>query len=188
MSAIIEYKSMKITKTTLPKKSILHKTNVDYIDSFQGEYQDLNNIISSKDIGKLFFTSAPKWTESLFKFRNRLVSIFGLKTSGKIKNRKELLDSFDCEPGDKIGLFTVYFRGDNEVILGEDDKHLDFRISLYKRNKTNNEESKILTISTTVKFQNWYGKLYFLPVKPFHSLIVPQMLKGIIRQIETKEI
>jgi len=44
--------------------------------------------------------------------------------------------------------------------------------------------TKNLIISTTVKYNNWFGKIYFLPVKPFHKRIVPTMLKGIIKEIE----
>ena len=179
---------MKITKSTLPKKSILNNLKVDYIDSFRGDYFDTNNVISSQEIGKYFFTSAPKWTEGLFELRNKIVSIFGLRTSGKSNNRKELLDNFKCEPGEKLGLFTVYDRNENEVILGDDDKHLNFRISLFKENIPNTEGHKNLTISTTVKFNNWFGRLYFLPVKPVHKLIVPRMLKGILGQIEKERI
>ncbi len=184
--AFIRKITMEIRKTILPKNSILKDTNFEYLDSFQGEYLDVNDETSSKDIGKAFFTSAPKWTAQLFELRNRIASVFGLKTPEKTNNRKELLDNFNCELGEKLGLFTVYHRNENEVILGEDDKHLDFRISLYKESKTNDIGSKILTLSTTVKFNNRFGKLYFLPVKPFHKLIVPRMLKGIINQIETE--
>jgi len=175
---------MKISKTTLPKNSILTSTNFEYIDSFQGDYLDAENRVSSEDIGKAFFTSAPKWTARLFELRNSIVSIFGFKTSGKTNNRKELLENFNCEPGEKLGLFAVYHRTENEVILGEDDKHLNFRISLYKEDDEISSDRKKLTISTTIKFNNRFGKLYFLPVKPFHKLIVPKMLQGIIKQIE----
>ena len=177
---------MKITKTTLPTNSILNNTNFEYIDSYQGYYLDMENQVSSKDIGKAFFTSAPKWTARLFELRNRIVSIFGLKTSEKTNNREELLHNFNCEPGEKMGLFSVYHRTENEVILGEDDKHLNFRISLYKEDVGISSDRKKLTISTIVKFNNRFGKLYFLPVKPFHKLIVPRMLQGIIRQIEAR--
>jgi len=175
---------MEIRKTILPEKSVLKDTNFEYVDSFQGEYVDIKNEIVSKDIGKAFFTSAPKWTAQLFELRNKIVSIFGLKTSNGANNREELLDNFNCEQGEKLGLFTVYYKDENEVILGEDDKHLNFRISLLKENQLNDESKKYLTLSTTVKFNNWFGKLYFFPVKPFHKLIVPRMLKGIINQIE----
>lgn len=70
----------------------------------------------------------------------------------------------------------VIEKNENEIILGEDDKHLDFMISLLL-----SEEGKHLTISTTVIFKNWFGKIYFLPFKPFHKFIVPTMLKALIR-------
>ena len=95
-----------------------------------------------------------------------------------------MLKNFTCEPNDKIGLFTVFHKDENEVVLGEDDKHLNFRISLYKAESLRGKDTKSLTISTTVKFHNWLGRLYFMPVKPFHRLIVPRMLKGILKQME----
>jgi len=122
---------MGIIKSTLPKNSVLTDTNFEYVDSFQGEFPDVEDQVSSSDIGKFFFTSAPKWTATLFEFRNKIVSIFGLKTSNKIKNSEEVLKNFNCEPNDRIGLFTVYHKDENEVVFGEDDKHLNFRISLY---------------------------------------------------------
>ena len=44
---------MKIKKTSLPKSSILNSTKFEYVDSYQGEYFDSDNQISSKDIGKV---------------------------------------------------------------------------------------------------------------------------------------
>ena len=173
-----------IKTCSLPKHSVLYHTHFEYTDSFQGSFVDHENKITVTDIGKYFFTSAPKWSEHLIELRNRLVSIFGLKTSRKPKNREAMLKNFTCEPNDKIGLFTVFHKDENEVVLGEDDKHLNFRISLYKAESLRGKDTKSLTISTTVKFHNWLGRLYFMPVKPFHRLIVPRMLKGILKQME----
>ncbi len=174
----------KIKQTKLPETSILNTSQgYDYVDSFQGTYDDYNKTISSTVIGKSFFTSGPKWVGKLFNFRNKVVSVFGLKTSGSLENREEQLKKFHCQPGERLGLFQVYEKNDNEVILGEDDKHLNFRISLLKED-TNNLNTKTLTISTTVKFNNLFGRIYFAPVKPFHKIIVPKMLKAIICDIE----
>lgn len=99
--------------------------------------------------------------------------------------REIQLKNFRCEPGEQLGLFRVIARTENEVVLGEDDKHLDFRVSLQlEKSKLNNIE-KELTISTLVKFHNRMGRLYFIPVKPFHRFIVPSMLKGIVRELNT---
>ena len=77
-----------------------------------------------------------------------------------------------------------FSRTENEVVPGEDDKHLNFRISLFLEQNIEEAEKKKLIISTTIEFNNWFGKIYFLPVRPFHKLIVPTMLKAIIKELE----
>ncbi|HNP79162.1 MAG TPA: DUF2867 domain-containing protein, partial [Cyclobacteriaceae bacterium] len=81
------------------------------------------------------------------------------------------------------GLFRVYDKNDFEVILGEDDKHLDFRVSLLLVPDSKNPGIKKLLITTLVRFNNVWGKVYFLPVRPFHKLIVPSMLNNMISQL-----
>ena len=95
-----------------------------------------------------------------------------------------MLDNFKCEKCEQLGLFKVFDKTDDEIVLGEDDKHLNFRVSLFIDKQSENKTDKNLIISTTVKFNNWFGRLYFLPVRLFHKLIVPTMLKGIIKNIE----
>jgi hypothetical protein len=181
---------MKIIKTSLPNNSILNTSHkeFDYVDSFQGVLTDVENKFTSVDAGKAFFSNGPKWVGKLFALRNNIVSIFGLKTSGSIINRERQLENFKCEPGEQLGLFKVFARTENEVILGEDDKHLNFRVSLYLEQQTNGTIKKNLTVTTTVEFNNWFGHLYFLPVRPFHKLIVPTMLKGIIKELEKRNV
>ena len=177
---------MKIIKSKIPDNSILNSNHkkYDYVDSFQGILLDGENKFTPKDIGKAFFTSGPKWVGKLFNLRNEIVSIFGLKTSGNGVDRQQQLDNFKCEPGEQLGLFKVFSKTDNEVIIGDDDKHLNFRVSLFLDNSKKDKAKKDLTISTTVEFNNWFGRLYFLPVRPFHKFIVPTMLKGIIKELE----
>jgi hypothetical protein len=177
---------MTIKKTELPDKSILNKDvkNYDYIDSYKSEFIDKNNKINSTEIGKSFFTSGPKWVETLFTLRNRIVGLFGLKTSGNITGRQKQIDNFKCKPGEQLGLFKVFEKTENEVVLGADDKHLNFRVSLFFDQAISDNGKKSLTVTTTVEFNNWFGRLYFLPVKPFHKLIVPTMLKGMIAELE----
>ena len=121
----------------------------------------------------------------MFAFRNKIVGLFGLKPEMKQKKQPTEKD-FQCEVGRVFRAFKVFDKTNNEIVLGEDDKHLDFRVSLFidKNKKEINKNS--LTISTTVKFHNWLGVLYFLPVRPFHKMIVPAMLKNMIGQLENK--
>jgi hypothetical protein len=179
---------MKIIQTKLPINSVLNTAfkTYDYVDSFRGEITTLNPKIEPIDVGIAFFSSAPKWVSQLMVFRNKIVRIFGLKTAGNVLNPAEQLRNFKCEPGEQLGLFKVFSKTENEVILGENDKHLNFRVSLYFEKPETADSKTGLTISTIVEFNNWFGRLYFLPVRPFHRLIVPSMLRGIIRELENR--
>ncbi len=167
---------MHIKKVTLPKNSILSKVNFDYIDCYTGDLENYTESINSVDLGKAFFVSSPKWIDKLLNVRNKIVSKFGLKTSEDLEYKKERLTNFNAEIGEQVGLFKVFQKTENELILGEDDKHLNFKVSLLL-NKLNQN----LTIITTVNFNNWFGKIYFSIIKPFHKIIVKTMLKGTIK-------
>ena len=175
---------MAIIKTNLPLQSILNykEKSYDYIDSFQDSFHDKNLSIGPKEICKLFFGTGPQWVDKLFQLRNRIVKIFGLKVSGEIKDRQSLLENVKFLPGEQIGFFKFYDITENEIVMGEDDKHLNFRVSLFlEQDDITDPHLKKLTISTVVNYNNWFGRLYFLPVRPFHQLIVPSMMRGIIR-------
>ena len=182
-----QFTEMNDRKGSLPANSVLNafSDKYNYIDSFQSAIHDVSHQLTSTHIGKAFFTSGPQWVGGLFVLRNKVVSVLGLKTSGKITDRQRQLDKFKCEPGEQLGLFKVFDKTDNEVILGEDDKHLSFRVSLFLSTPIPGHSERIITISTVVTYNNWFGRLYFLPVKPFHKVIVPAMLKEIVRQLGT---
>ncbi len=73
-----------------------------------------------------------------------------------------------------MGIFSVLFLSDKEVILGESDKHLDVKLSLYKEN---DDKSNTVSISTVVHIHNILGRLYMSFIIPLHKLIAPAMLK-----------
>ncbi len=62
----------------------------------------------------------------------------------------------DFAVGERFGLFKVLDKKEKEIILGEDDKHLDFKVSLLYVQP----ENKIY-ISTGVQYHNFFGRLYF---------------------------
>lgn len=108
----------------------------------------------------------PKSVAVLMGARNLAMKPFGLKTG-------ELDESGENE------VFKPLDRTDSELLLGTDDRHLNFRGNLV----TEAEGGKLtLTIGTVVKFNNRFGRLYFLPVKPMHAhVIVPMMLRHLAK-------
>ncbi len=157
----------KVIETTIPSPSILPQQfdTIDFQDAFA--FYTHNNSLSIKDLYISIFSTTPKWVEYLMRLRNKIVSIFGLKT----EMSRNINTNFKI--GDKIGIFKIYNIQDNEIIAGENDRHLDFRVSLFREVSTTSK----ITISTIVKYNNWFGKLYFVIVAPFHKLIVKSIVK-----------
>ena len=95
----------------------------------------------------------------LMGIRDSVVGIFGLKTG------KEILKGQTTN-------FPIIEQLENEIVMGENDKHLDFRTSV-----SVDRENSFIYLTTIVHFNNLFGRLYFLPVKPFHKIIVKSSLK-----------
>src|SRR5262252_5602281 len=105
---------------------------------------------------KHFWLSTTRWVQHLFTIRNKMVGILGLKVSRNV-DRNELVKNFNCDKGEQIGLFKVFGKSADEIILGEDDKHLNFRVSLFLERPQIDKRQARLTVSTAVLFNNWFG-------------------------------
>lgn len=162
-------------KSSLPAASLLAGVPHNYLDSYAVTLN--SNSIAIETIGKAFFSASPVWVDKLLELRNRMVSFIGLKVPGA-GTKEEVLRNFKCEVGESVALFHVLARTENEVILGEDDKHLDFRVSLFL-----DRQNCLLTVSTLVKIHNNLGRLYMFVIKPFHKIIVPAIAKGISNEV-----
>ncbi|PHQ94497.1 MAG: hypothetical protein COB39_13755 [Marinosulfonomonas sp.] len=101
----------------------------------------------------------PIWVSWLMKIRNIVVMPFGLRT--------------DPGKGETIGFFPVVMRNDTEIILGFDDKHLDFRISILT-------DGSHAYGATWGRRHNWLGRIYLAVIMPFHVLI----MRGAIGRID----
>lgn len=171
----------------MKEESLLHFDNsdYDYIDSYEYTIIDKKNRIDIPEIVKAFAKPGPKWFEELFALRNKIASLFKLKTPAMV-TKKEDNDSNKYEVGTQAGIFKVYDKTATEIILGEDDKHLDLRISLFLEQSKYNENEKKITVTTIVKLNNKLGKYYFFIIKPFHRTIVPLILKRNFKQLESE--
>jgi hypothetical protein len=170
---------MKIKKLNFPKQSILFSGHekYDYIDSYGGTFSDPENEIGIEDLVIGFAKPLPGWIDSLMWLRDKIASLFGLKTSEK-ERRDHFRNNFRFVEGEKLGFFNLYSRTENEVILGEDDKHLNFRVSILLESLNQNTVKKRAIITTIVTYNNWMGSFYFFFVRPFHRIIVPVMMKN----------
>ena len=109
------------------------------------------------------FASPPVTVRRLLRLRDLLVRPLGLREAS----------GADPQEG-----FPVLGRSDSEVLMGLDDRHLDFRVSL--RLLQPDDGGDCLALTTTVTFHGALGRLYFALVRPFHRRIVPAMLRSAV--------
>ena len=104
--------------------------------------------------------------------RNRIVRLFGLKNLGTLDAVKP---GHVYKIGERVGIFTLLYNSEAEVILGDLDKHLEVRLSVLKMQSS--DGSAQIAVSTAVREHNALGKIYMLFVGPIHKLIVPAVLQ-----------
>lgn len=102
--------------------------------------------------------SAPDWIGRLMALRNSLVRLVGLKTA-------------------KIDGFPILAERDDEIIVGFNDGHLDFRLII--RVEPAQPGFNRVSIATLVDRHNALGRAYIAVVTPFHKVIVRRMLRSL---------
>ena len=148
----------KVTKSTLPDRSQLHAlvAEADFLDCYEVESK-----LSVRDAAEIALEFSG-WTEALLALRNIIVAPFGLATSGP-------------EDAEVIGIFPVVSESKDELVVGFDDSHLNFRIGVLS-----NEGS--IYLATWVHPNNVGGRMYLGLVMPFHILIVRNALQRVARK------
>ncbi len=156
-------KIFKLKKLPVGTSITKNLSNVDYHDSYMimVEHDEGIERISEKIL------SLPRWVIVALRIRYYLlVKPFGLDT-GKF-NDVEKVSKSNFVP------VPIIDKNENEIVMGADDKHLYYRISVMK---TKVEEITEIYLSTIVKFHNIFGKIYFVPVRIGHKLVVRSILK-----------
>ncbi|MEM8906519.1 MAG: DUF2867 domain-containing protein [Bacteroidota bacterium] len=123
----------------------------------------------------LLFQVLPAWFRVLIYLREAIATFLGLKTAVGMDIEQQR-QTFNGQVGEALALFKVMGRSETELMMGENDRHLDFRLSFFAHPKEGHTQ---LILATTVQFNAWIGKLYFLPVGPIHRLITPIILRRI---------
>lgn len=150
-----------IKSATIPPQSTITEGfgPVDYYDIYTIGVQTRQ---CAEEIAKEVMVM-PYWVELLFGLRNRVVGIFGLKTGRSAPKS----DTF----------FTTIENREDEIVMGEDDKHLNFRASILKEESENR-----VSLITVVHYNNIWGRVYFFPVKPFHKVIMRILLRQYLKK------
>ncbi|MCB8877887.1 DUF2867 domain-containing protein [Acidisoma silvae] len=157
-----------VRRTGLPRDSelALRYRNADLADAFCVLLPaDAEGIDVLAD--RVFGHPGPVFRTALG-LRDAAIGLFGVKTSGQLRKR------LARDGVDRIDFFPVLSRSAREVVLGEDDRHLDFRTSLLLRQATAGKE---LVATTVVHCHNTLGRTYLAAILLGHELVVRSVLK-----------
>jgi hypothetical protein len=119
-------------------------------------------------LARFIFSEQPSWIGALTKVRDAIVAGFGLKTATRLAT---------LASDNRIHIFKIYGISDTEVVLGENDKHLDFRVSILCTPGSTPDAGNRLTLSTVVHCHNRLGRAYLSAIAPFHRQVVRASLR-----------
>lgn len=141
-----------VVASSLPAQSGLHDRiwSTDFLDCFSVE-SDIGPRRAAEIIADF-----PEWARFLMQIRRALTAPFGLSNDGP-------------EAPDKVGPFPVEKETECELIAGFNDRHLEFRVSVFARDG-------MVSLATWDHPHNIAGRLYLWAILPFHVLIVRNAL------------
>lgn len=157
-------------RTTLLDQFVAHENRpLSFGDTYSSKLRgdDITNI---DDLFERFFDRTPKWIKALLTIRNQIVGRLGFETGSTSPGE---LPKHPI-PGDSIGVFEVLGRSEDELFLGNDDRHITFRVSL-----TLQENS--IGASTVAYANSRVGRLYLRCIRPFHQQVVKRMVNNATR-------
>lgn len=149
--------------------------NCDFRDSYRVP-------LTRRELGmaEIFFAvfgHRPPWMKAILILRNAAARLAGLEVPTVAEIVKpEVRDVYGA--GDKIGPWPLFFVGENEIIAGRDNKHMDFRLSVLK---TGSGEMVDVVVTTVCSVHNLFGRIYLALVVPFHRAGLRLLLSQALR-------
>ncbi|MBT2532885.1 DUF2867 domain-containing protein [Arthrobacter sp. ISL-48] len=104
-------------------------------------------------------SSMPEWVTALMGLRQAVVGLIGVSRATP-------------------AVFAVSEVRGEEALISADDRHLDFRCGV-----AYDARARLLRVTTTVRLKGWRGRLYFVPVRLLHPLVVRAMMARAIRHL-----
>ena len=160
-----------ISETAVPLHSEISRrlTGAYFHDTFETAIKPSSR--SALELYLQVVAGTPAWVNAMMALRNRVVSLFGLKDLGNLGDVDTTKPAADYRIGDRVGIFTIRYLSEQEVILGDSDKHLRTEISVCKA------QDKV-AVTTVVHLHNLLGRVYMLFVTPVHRRVVPATLRN----------
>jgi Protein of unknown function (DUF2867) len=168
---------MQIIECDVPSSSMLDRDLIG-ISYFHDSYRAplTHPELGIVDIFFALFGHEPLWMKLTLIARNAVARLAGLEapTAAEIM-RPEVRAKYSV--GEKIGPWPIFFFGDNEIVAGRNNKHIDFRVSVLK---AADGDAPSVVVSTVCTVHNLFGKIYLFFIIPFHRKGVQLLMSNAV--------
>lgn len=148
-------------RVTAPAQaSLVAAANLDLLDAWQVPWLP-GMTTDPREWAARIFTDPPGWVQALLVARNALVRLVGIRPAART-------------------VFDVIAATDREALVGADDRHLDFRASVWV-----DPQDRSVTLTTVIRTHNRRGRAYLWLVRRLHPPIVRGMLRRALHRLAT---
>src|SRR5215468_1871834 len=127
-------------------------------------------------LARVAFERQAAWIRALTWVRDTVMATAGVKSSRAIGAAAATRGL------QVIGYFPVLSKSAGEMVMGGDDRHLDFRVAVLVR--TDAQGGRGLVVVTVVHCHNRLGRTYLAVIAPFHRTILRANLERTVRMLE----
>ncbi len=148
-----------------PRSSVILRSlpGHHYVDAFQVRISS-DERPSMRSVVEAFSVSLRPWW-------------FEIPELGKVAHAK-------LEPGSALGGWEVHEMSPSEIIIGLDRSYIDLRISLFVERA---DEQFTVTATTVARYNNWRGRLYFVPVRFGHQIVLADTMRRLAFILQSRE-
>lgn len=158
------------------------KLEIFFQDSDYIDIKSIEGKISLRHFISTMLSYNPWWMVSLYRIRELLVKILGLAKHEKPDVLLSIKpEDLAFESGEKASFFIVRIAKENTYWVAEtpEDKHLKAYLGIVAE-ASNNCTTKF-HVFTSVKYIHWTGPVYFNLIRPFHHLVLWNMMKHAVK-------
>src|SRR5882762_1052672 len=128
--------------------------------------------VGAEVLARVLFERQAGWIRALTWVRDVVMATIGVKSSRAI-------GAAAAARGSVIGYFPLLSKSAAELVVGEDDRHLDFRVAILLR--TGAAGGRVLVVVTVVHCHNRLERTYLAVIAPFHRTILRANLERAVR-------
>ncbi|MCP4418945.1 MAG: DUF2867 domain-containing protein [Chloroflexi bacterium] len=122
----------------------------------------------------------PSWMQFLYRVRWFFVRLLGMKQEGLPEGLTLQPEDISFVAGEPAAFFTVQMANEDQYwFVAATESHLTAHLGVIVEADGQQNQFHVITL---VQYHNWTGPVYFNVIRPFHHIVVRQMMKAGVKR------